>query len=101
MPGSEIITLTWPEIILGAQMGCMRQIQNLRVGRRDRYDLTEKEGFAKHIMGCHGELAVAKWRGVYWSGQLGRLKAADVGVNIQVRATTYPEGRLVVHKPLG
>jgi len=95
-----IITLSWSEIVVGANVGCMRQITNLRDRRRDRYELVEVEGFAKHIMGCHGEIAVAKYRNVFWSGALGNLAAPDVGAKIQVRATTYPQGRLVVHKPI-
>ncbi len=42
-------------------------------------------------------MAVAKATGRYWSGSLGNLRADDVG-EIQVRTTSRPENRLIIHE---
>jgi hypothetical protein len=98
-PVPKIVTLTLSEIVLGGNVGVMRQATNIRDRREHRYGLVDPEGFAGHIMGCHGEIALAKWRNAFWTGCIGKFNAADVGTKHQVRATTYSEGRLVVHEP--
>jgi hypothetical protein len=71
------IVLSEGELLIAHTVGGHRQIQNLR---ENRY--TDAEGdrlWQYHIEGAAGELAFAKYLGVYWSGALGDLNARDVG----------------------
>jgi hypothetical protein len=42
-------------------------------------------------------MAVSKALAIHWDGALGNYQAKDVG-SFQVRATTWPTGRLITHK---
>lgn len=90
------VRLTWSELMQAAQVGVMRQVQNLREGRVDRYGASDLNGWTPHIEGAIGEMAVAKWMGLYWSGALGDLDADDVG-QLQVRASAGQSARLILH----
>jgi len=81
-----IITLTWAEVLLAAQVGCMRNVQCLENEWHDRSgDPTNT--WTRNIEGTCGEMAVAKWLNVYWSGNVGDLNAADVG-DLEVKTNT-------------
>lgn len=90
------IELTPAEMLLAGQVGLMRQVQNLRNGRQDRFGCDPGSGWQVHIEGACGEFAVAKFLGVFWSGNLSFLKAADVG-SIQVRTSSENHHRLILH----
>lgn len=90
-----IITLTESEIALAYTVAGQRQAQNLAAGRRDRYG-AGVGGFGLHVLGCLGEIALAKAFDRYWSGNVGGLKAADVG-SLQIRSTDHPNGKLILH----
>lgn len=55
-----------------------------------------EEGYDKHITGSVGEFVVSLALELNWPGT-GQLKGADVGRDLQVRSTHWPEGRLRVH----
>lgn len=88
------IKLTPSEMMTAAMVGVMRQIQNLKRKRRDAHGF-QGPAWQIHIEGAMGECAVAKALGLYWSGAVGNLKAADVG-EIEVRTTGYESGKLIV-----
>src|SRR3954469_18056690 len=92
------VELTWPEVTHASHVGIMRQISNLRDGRRERHGAEKGEGgpFQRHIIGAIAEKGIAKQRNVYWSGAHGNFKAKDVG-KVQVRATEHQNGRLILH----
>lgn len=92
------VHLTAYEVWLAASVGVSRQLQNIRMQRTGRYgaDNDTTSAWQHHIEGCLGELATAKAYGLYWSGSIGDLQAADAGP-LQVRATRYRNGRLIVH----
>jgi hypothetical protein len=90
-----IVRLTWSEVLTAAQVGIARQVVNLRDGRRDRHGLVQAP-WENHIQGCIGEIAVAKFYKRRWTGNFGDFRAADVGP-LQVRTTSYPQGRLILH----
>ena len=92
------VILTPPQTMIGAHVGIMRQVQNIKMGNADKFGAYPKDGWLLHIEGCLSEMAVAKYLGLYWDGSLGNWKAADVG-KLEVRSTTYPKGRLVLHNP--
>jgi hypothetical protein len=74
----------------------MRQIQNLKAGRKDRYGASTVDGWSLHMQGALGELVVAKLTGRFWSGAVGDLKADDVG-ELQVRTSEGLNNRLILH----
>jgi hypothetical protein len=94
--GGVRVVLTPPEMTLALLVGGFRQVTNLRDGRRDRYGASPERGWQCHIEGAAGELAVAKWLNLYWSGQLGRLWAPDVG-RLEVRTRSRDDYELLVH----
>ena len=91
------VTLTWHEFFRAAQTGVTRQIQNLAKGRQDFNGAPEERGWQFHIEGACGECAVARALNQYWSGNLGDLKADDVGA-LQVRTRRLHDYGLILHK---
>ena len=91
-----IVELTPYEMLVAAQIGVMRQVQNLKEKRLDAYGAQTDRGWQLHIEGAMGECAVAKHLGIFWNGSIGNLQDTDVG-NIQVRTTAHPNGRLILH----
>jgi hypothetical protein len=71
------ITLTKTEIMQGALVGVMRQVQNLRDNRQPAYGATTDHDWQWHIEGALGEMALAKALGVFWAG-VGLFRGADV-----------------------
>lgn len=90
------VKLTLAEMMLAAQVGVMRQVNNKKHGRSHRYGATDSNAWQIAIEGALGEAALAKALGVYWSGNIGRLSAADVG-GIEIRTTPYRQGCLILH----
>ena len=96
-----IVVLTESEILHAGFIAAQRQAQNLSKGRADAYGAKRGNGLDLHFQGCMGEIALAKGLNLFWSGQLGNLRASDVS-KFQVRATTLsgvrgPEGNLLLH----
>lgn len=73
----------------------MRTVQNRKENRKQRYGC-EPQGWTEAVEGACGEMALAKLLGVFWSGAVGNLDAADVG-HLQVRTTALPKGSLILH----
>jgi hypothetical protein len=57
-----------------------------------------KSDWSTDIDGVRGEMATAKWLGVYYEPRNMDFKGPDVGRRCQTRSTTYDEGRLFVRK---
>ena len=93
------IVLSPKELYDAARVGVARQVLNLQSARQDRHGFVPNPWEA-HILGSVGEYAVAKITGKPWHGAatLENFKAPDVG-HLQVRATSFPQGRLVLHPP--
>lgn len=49
-----------------------------------------------NVIGAQAEMAVCKALNKYWNPTVGRIDAADIPPNIQIRCTTRREGRLYV-----
>lgn len=94
---SPEIELGQTEIIHGAMMGVLRQVQNILKGRKPAYGAGKKNDWQIHVEGALGELALAKYLGVFWSG-VGRLRAPDVGI-VDVRTGAKHSHRLMLHPP--
>src|SRR5262245_39793565 len=72
------------EVMLAAIAGVMRQIENLKNGRRDALGADARHGWQYHVEGCIGEWVLARHLSVAWHGK-GSFRGADVGVSEQVR----------------
>ena len=85
----------------GAVVGVMRQVSNLRDGRKDAHGLASTaDGWGLHIEGCCGEMVAAKALGVFWSGSHGQLRVPDIGGRFQVRTRclrTKQSNSLILH----
>jgi hypothetical protein len=90
------VTLSWSELLVAYVVAALRQISNIKHGKRDRYGASPEDGFSLHVKGCLGEMAVAKALGIYWCGNLGDFGAADVG-DLQVRTRSRHDQDLIVH----
>jgi hypothetical protein len=90
------IVLTEEEVRKAERVAESRQSENLKNARSDRYGADPRDGIRLHKIGAKGELAVAKWLGRDWDGNLNDFSAADVG-DYQVRTTKYDRGSLILH----
>jgi hypothetical protein len=90
-----IIQLTPSEIMQGALIGIMRQMQNIRDKRQHAYGTNDGQAWQVNIEGAIGELALAKHLGVYYAGT-GIFRGTDVG-KYDVRTTQYENGHLILH----
>jgi hypothetical protein len=86
--GDDIhVRLSWPQILVGAHVGCMRNVQSLRNKATPRAGVGLDDTWTINIEGACGEMAVAKHLGVFWAAEVGDLHADDVSV-YQVRTNT-------------
>src|SRR5210317_1224489 len=92
-PCSVILT-PW-EMLLAAQAGVMRQVENCKLRRTPHYSAGSENDWQLHIEGCMGEFALAKFRGVHWTGK-GKLRAPDVG-DVDVRTSSKDYYKLILH----
>lgn len=91
------IELTSSEIMLAAQAGVMRQVENLkRREGQNTHGYDERNPWQIHIEGCCGEMAVAKYLGLYWKGK-GQRGEADVA-DMDVRTRPFHDADLILHK---
>ncbi len=95
-PDPVTIVLTEEELVEGGTIGVRRQAENIRRNRPDAYGCKPEVGWQVHVEGALAERSVAKLLGAVWTGNLGDLKASDVG-RYQVRSTSHPNGRLIIH----
>ena len=67
-------------------------------GLKHNYDASNDDTFDMSIIGCAGELAVAKYFNVFWAGKVGDIQSFDVaGIDVEVRATQHLLGKLILH----
>lgn len=86
--GGIIVPLSPMEVRMAALAGCERQMQNVFEGRGHG---DGGDGWTRHIEGCAGEIAVAKYLDRYWNSNLGLYDADDVGP-YQVRRCRHSWG---------
>src|SRR4029077_16732613 len=82
------VHLSWAEILLAANVGCMRNEQSLKLGRQPGNGAGVANTWTLNIEGSAGEMAIAKYFGVFWSGAIGDIMAADIGCRYQVKTNT-------------
>lgn len=96
---SKYTTISPDEFSLCVQVANARQVSSLKKKGRDSVNRKNNwvEELDKHIIGCIGELAVAKVIGVTWTGSVDTFKTeSDLSGNIQVRHRSNPVWSLIV-----
>lgn len=84
------------EFALAANVGVRRQMAAVLTGRMDKYGIDHKLGWNVHIEGACGEMAVARFLGLYYSGHVNTFKVGgDVGI-LQVRTRSDHEYDLLI-----
>lgn len=74
------IRLDWPEVMVAAITGVMRQIAALKAERPERHGADPANGWSLHINGALGEQVFAKYLGEYWHPSVNTFKTlGDVG----------------------
>ena len=92
---NQEITLAYDEVLVGAQIGAMRQVENIKFGQPNKRGYRENNNWQLHIDGALAEMALAKHLGLYYSK--GWIRAGDVG-EFEVRSSKLSHARLIVHK---
>lgn len=85
------VTLTWPEVLLGATLGIMRRIAVMKErvsGERKEMIDTGDGGWSSDVEGACGEMAFAKWLGIYFEPTINtfRTKPDVAGYNVRTRS---------------
>lgn len=96
---SKYTTISPDEFSLCVQVANARQVSSLKKKGRDSVNRKSNwvEELDRHIIGCIGELAVAKVIGVTWTGSVDTFKTeSDLSGNIQVRHRSNPVWSLIV-----
>ena len=94
MDSLALVKLTWHEAAIGAEIGKLRRLTSIKNGRSQTAGA--KLGWTEDIEGACAELALAKYLGIYWNGSVDTFKSQpDVG-ELEVRHTSYPNGKLIV-----
>ena len=93
-----MITLSASEMLLAAQAGVMRTVQNLVKGANGAHG-AEVDDWTMSIEGALAEWAASKAIGCHWPGK-GKMRGADAG-HFQVRSTRHQNGHLMLHKADG
>lgn len=89
------VTLTSAEIMMAAQAGIMRQVENIKTKAEPYYGASDVADWQLHIEGCLGEFALAKYLNVWWGGK-GNKRSADVFL-YDVRTAASHSHSLILH----
>jgi len=97
MKTKPTVILNSGEYLWGCQAAIIRQAQNVALDRKPRNNLCETiaGGLKKHVVGCLGELAFAKFIGSYATGMFD-FRAADVAPNWEVKARDRSDAHLIL-----
>jgi len=89
------IVLTASDMLLAANAGIMRQIENVKNNVKPAYGAGHENDWQYSIEGAMVEFALAKHLNVFWHGK-GKMRGDDVG-NYQVRTSSRSNGDLILH----
>lgn len=99
MQGKNIVvSLSLDEATFGIQNGVYRRLKATKGRYKNAHGLT-KSSWDIDINGALAEQAFCKAAGIYFSPNNNAFSGADiVGTNVQVRTTSYKNGRLIVRE---
>jgi hypothetical protein len=89
------IELTPAEIMMAAQAGIMRQVENIKNKVEQYYGASNANDWQIHVEGCLGEFALSKFLNIWWGGK-GKKREADVHIH-DVRTTPSHNYSLIIH----
>lgn len=87
-------TLDTKEMLIAAQVGVIRQIENTKKARVPAHGQEPDRNYQDHIIGAMGEMVVAKALNLWWQGMF-VFRGPDVVV--QVRTADGLRKRLILH----
>lgn len=92
------IELTDDEMQVAVWVGAMRRVGAIRKGLQYRNGPPQYPGqeWAIDIVGAAGELACAKYLGLYWHGLSPLARGCDVAGNVDVRSSLRDDAPLIV-----
>lgn len=95
--GETVIRLTASEMMLAAQAGIMRTVENVINGAKSAHG-ADADGidWTISIEGCIAEWVASRIIDSHWYGK-GQMRGEDVG-GYQVRSTAYENGCLILHE---
>lgn len=91
---TDAVTLNWYEAAMASEVGRLRQLSSIKRQSPDAHGF-DGVGWSEHIEGACGELAVAKYLGVYWDGSVDTFTANDLP-GLQVRTRSSHRWELIV-----
>jgi len=89
------VILDGAEMMLAANAGIMRHIENIKKGVRPSYGAGNQNDWQLDIEGAMGEFVLAKHLGVFWHGK-GKMRGDDAGI-YQVRTSQRDDADLILH----
>jgi hypothetical protein len=90
-----VIQLSPSEILMAAQVGLMRQVQNLKRDVKEKYGAQPNTDWQLNIEGALGEYALSKYLNLHWGG-CGDYQSPDVGI-VDCRTSGRDNARLCLH----
>lgn len=90
--------LSYKEMLIAAQVGVVRQIENTQKSRKQRYGQASQRSYQDHIIGAMGEMVVSKVLDAWWRGMFD-FRGPDILDGVQVRTTDGLGGRRLVLHP--
>lgn len=97
----SVVTLTWGDMMLCANVGIMRRTSGIFKKRTGRYGAAThgRHWWGIDIESCVAEYAVSRFCNLTWDGMIGRTDIIDVGGLVQVRSTEKSSNRLMLQDP--
>jgi hypothetical protein len=92
-----MVTLTPPEIMLAANAGVMRRVENIKRGYTHKYNAPDGvPAWEWAIEGCIAEYVVSKHLRLFWKGK-GVQNTPDLSNGDDVRMSPSHANRLIIH----
>lgn len=83
------VILSWSEVLIAGNVAVQRIVAAKKNQWMNKHTTSnDSEGDLNHLIGCRGEMAVAKHYNLYWPPAGGQLDVVDVGAAISVRTRT-------------
>lgn len=89
------VSLTMIEMMVACYTGAFRRIESKFSGRNDN-KFTDGDNWATDMEGACAEMAYCKFRRHYWGCTVNSFSRADVGDNVQIKATNMEDGSLII-----
>jgi hypothetical protein len=90
------VTLTPFEVAVAGFVGVLRNTESMRKKSKDNY--RGDNPFEINVVGAAGEMAAAKYLNVYNRLGINTYHGADIGIGLQVRTVTKPDGELPIRE---